>query len=522
MKSTDNGNTWGSPIMVGTSFTSTTAVSGPVVELANGDLIMAVYGRNVNDPNYYSVHSLKSTDGGNTWGSEATIGNGIADSLYYAEPNLVLLPNGNLLALIRDVTTGSKIYSSISTDSGATWSAPTVAFNGTGAPRVILLHSGNLLAVYRSYGGANSTKGVAYRISTDNGATWTSDAQEAYLDIATYLMDYASPFEVANGWVAVAYGDAAGSTNGDIRIKYLAEGGGASPLGSVIGKGLASSDGLFVVGDAQFFTTSTSINTSLLTVHTTSYSTTSADNLAYIDSKVPIYIENYSSDDGLVLYLPFSEGMTSSTSITAYDRSPYGNDGTASGMPMNLNSAPTSTDSGWSTTTCKTGTCMAFDGVNDSISVSNVSNLRTETFSGELWIKRNGLPATYSHPISNYGANGGAAAGWDLYLFGSTNAVKLNMQPGNQYFSFGDLPDQTWTNLAFTYNADTDALRLYMNGQLVLDTTFADFIPTSYVGGGGSNLAIGRASWYAGEYFHGTLDEVKIFNKALKCQLPLF
>ena len=101
-----------------------------------------------------------------------------------------------------------------------------------------------------------------------------------------------------------------------------------------------------------------------------------------------LYQHTYASDDGLVLYLPFSEGQTSSTATTAYDRSSYGNDGTTAGMPMNLGSAPTSTNSGWSTTTCKAGTCMAFDGENDYVDAgSGVSLSTTNALTLEVWLR---------------------------------------------------------------------------------------------------------------------------------------
>src|SRR3989338_10093964 len=110
--------------------------------------------------------------------------------------------------------------------------------------------------------------------------------------------------------------------------------------------------------------------------------TTTATPLFAIDSgdqailaQTSIYQPIWGSDDGLVLYLPFSEGMTSSSANIAYDRSPFGNDGTATNMPMPARNA-TSGESGWATTTCKVAGCMAFDGVNDIINVADSAGIQ--------------------------------------------------------------------------------------------------------------------------------------------------
>jgi len=45
IKSTDNGSSWGSPIQVNSNFTAWAAVSAPVIELLNGDLLLGIYGK---------------------------------------------------------------------------------------------------------------------------------------------------------------------------------------------------------------------------------------------------------------------------------------------------------------------------------------------------------------------------------------------------------------------------------------------------------------------------------------------
>jgi len=249
IKSTDNGASWGPPINVNSSFTEWCMCSAPVIELPNGDLLLGLYGRNTGD-SYDSASCIKSTDGGDTWGSESIIGNGPTDGRSYQEPNLVLLANGDILALLR--TSDDVIYASSSTDSGASWSTPQAKFTGSGSPRTICLNSGTLLCVYRAKttGSANE---IASRISRDNGSTWTPDWAEFFVDVTEKAMEYAAPVEVVNGMVAVAYSLENSGSDAEIRLKYLAEGGGISPLGSVMGKGIVSYDGDLTVINGGFY-----------------------------------------------------------------------------------------------------------------------------------------------------------------------------------------------------------------------------------------------------------------------------
>jgi len=63
---------------------------------------------------------------------------------------------------------------------------------------------------------------------------------------------YASPVEVVNGMIAVVYGVQQSTSDIDIRLNYMAEGGGISPLGSVMGKGIISYDGDITVINGSF------------------------------------------------------------------------------------------------------------------------------------------------------------------------------------------------------------------------------------------------------------------------------
>src|SRR5262249_9149783 len=74
-------------------------------------------------------------------------------------------------------------------------------------------------------------------------------------------------------------------------------------------------------------------------------------------------------------------------------------------------------------------------------------------------------------------------------------------------FGTAPLALNTWSHVAATY--DGSALRLYVNGTQVSSTPQTGSIATS-----SNPLQIGGDSFY-GQYFAGTIDEVRVYNIAL-------
>jgi hypothetical protein len=65
----------------------------------------------------------------------------------------------------------------------------------------------------------------------------------------------------------------------------------------------------------------------------------------------------------------------------------------------------------------------------------------------------------------------------------------------------------TWTHLALTYDGAT--MRIYVNGLLVNSRSASGAVLTS----SGALRIGGNGVW--GEYFAGTIDEVRVYNRAL-------
>jgi hypothetical protein len=165
--SNDNGKSWSSETEVTNSFTDRVREGGPVIELANGDLLYPCYGMDTGDTDR-SCRVSRSQDGGATWSALSEMADGETDSLNYTEPGLVLLANGDILCLIRD-TTSLVIKICTSDDSGATWGALTAGISGEGRCTPFLLSTGEIIDIQRN---ANNSELPHLASSLDSGSSW--------------------------------------------------------------------------------------------------------------------------------------------------------------------------------------------------------------------------------------------------------------------------------------------------------------------------------------------------------------
>ena len=118
--------TWGTPNRIDSDYTAWALASGGVCELANGDWLLAVWGRDTGgSDDEVSVSVIKSTNQGTSWTTVAEIADGVADGTKYNESGLIR-SGSTIVAFIRDETSafgfGGTIWRSASTDNGDTWS----------------------------------------------------------------------------------------------------------------------------------------------------------------------------------------------------------------------------------------------------------------------------------------------------------------------------------------------------------------------------------------------------------------
>ena len=190
---------------------------------------------------------------------------------------------------------------------------------------------------------------------------------------------------------------------------------------------------------------------------------------------------------GLVAAYGFDEG----TGPSVADASGNGNTGTLSGAT-------------W--TSGKYSYGLGFNGTSSRVDVPNAASLQlTTAMTLEAWVNPTTATSKWRDVIykgrDNYyleasSTNAGKPVG--AGIIGGVNTKASGTAP---------LATNTWTHLATTY--DGAALKLYVNGNLVTTTAVTGMLATS-----ADPLQVGGDSIF-GQYFAGTIDEVRIYNNAL-------
>lgn len=230
--STDGGTSWSAETRIDTSlpYAATTDV---IRQLANGDMVMAYYGRSGAET-FDSIWIAKSTNGGTSWTS-TRLANGQTASLHFDEP--VIAINGTTAVITGRYGGIQSIGTTVSTNSTSSWGTFTERFPGTGKPHLFWLNSTTLVCIYREL----STGHAKMRSSVNNGAAWSPPRLVDPTMWPSGWMLYASSTRLAPGLEYVAFaqerGDA-GASPGASRLYLSActEAGGITPLGAIDGE----------------------------------------------------------------------------------------------------------------------------------------------------------------------------------------------------------------------------------------------------------------------------------------------
>jgi hypothetical protein len=200
----------------------------------------------------------------------------------------------------------------------------------------------------------------------------------------------------------------------------------------------------------------------------------------------------YTPPSGLVGYWNLDQG----SGTIAYDSSGYNNHGTIYGA---------------SWTSGKVNGALNFDGLNDYVDCGNNETLDpTQGATIEAWVNFNQLPSVAKHIMEIASRSGG---GTDLDLQTETdNRFKFFIGPGVVVISNTVAETSKWYHIVGTYQAN-DNIKIYVNGVLEKTTL------TSVTRGTNPNkFSIGQSLIWSGRFFNGTIDEVKIFNRALSAE----
>ena len=197
-------------------------------------------------------------------------------------------------------------------------------------------------------------------------------------------------------------------------------------------------------------------------------------------------------DTGLKGYWSFDGADVSIT--TASDRSGAGNNGTLSGTTI---------------TEGQIGQALSFDGVDDSVSVSNtVSAVNGITLSA--WVKPSGFPVPLHNTIYLLGTQS-TTVGFAWMTVQNDRTIFYNYASGSSYPSYNStlkVPLNEWSHVMVTHDYSSQNVRIYING--ILDTDVA----------GGSVVTISNKTSKIGRYaatfpFQGSLDEVRMYDRVL-------
>jgi hypothetical protein len=126
------------------------ATHGSIVELPDGDLLAPLYGATMSGA-WQRATAVRSRDGGRTWPAETEVTLGAVDGIHFQEPSLLVLPDGEVVALIR--TTAGYAYLSRSFDGGRRWTAAAPTDLPASSHHLLPVTGGGVLVTYGDVSG---------------------------------------------------------------------------------------------------------------------------------------------------------------------------------------------------------------------------------------------------------------------------------------------------------------------------------------------------------------------------------
>jgi hypothetical protein len=236
--------------------------------------------------------------------------------------------------------------------------------------------------------------------------------------------------------------------------------------------------------------------TTLPKVQTTEVSSQASRVLSCAGATFDVKVRNCNLLNGLVLWLPMDEG----SGTIAYDYSGNRNNGT-------LYNGPTWVDG-------KIGKAISFDGNDDvvviggSYSLNSPLSITGTSISIATWIKRIGDALQTREQIVEKNPT---CNGYDFAIERATLTPSVRFGFGGACVVFNTVSsilNNQWYHLAGTY--DGNQVKLYINGNL--DKVYSE---TRSISWGNRELAIGRNRDSLGWGLNGTIDELRIYNRAL-------
>ena len=160
---------------------------------------------------------------------------------------------------------------------------------------------------------------------------------------------------------------------------------------------------------------------------------------------------------------------------------------------------------------------MALDGINDYVNLGNPTALQlTGSMTVSAWIYSSSFPVDDAAIVSKRtGAESGFQLDTTIDKGARTIGFKLTNSSGGQMFRYGatTLQPNTWYYVTGVYNASSQTIDVYLNGQL--DNGVLQGTVTASQQNSTANVTIGRRAGVTGFEFSGRIDDVRIANHAL-------
>ena len=214
---------------------------------------------------------------------------------------------------------------------------------------------------------------------------------------------------------------------------------------------------------------------------------------------------NLYNNTGLVGSWHFSEGSGARTA----DASGFGNDGTLAGGPAWVSG--------------KAGYALAFDGIDDSVSIPSSDSLTSmASITLETWIKADPTqPDPGASTILRRDSNTGSPRTiYNTYLdAGGKVAFQFMASSGGLKTGacLTDLRDNSWHHAVVMRDAASARVYCYIDG--VKETDVADATTGNFISNPATPLYIGQWNVDGGNRrFKGSIDEVRIYNRSLSAQ----
>ena len=185
----------------------------------------------------------------------------------------------------------------------------------------------------------------------------------------------------------------------------------------------------------------------------------------------------------------------------------YQLDGNANDLSGNYSGTPTNVSYGVG----EFDLAGVFNGSSSKVTITNFQAL--STFSVSMWIKASsqGQDKVILSPYNGSNSDANTLA----VLSGGTEILIFsNSFPHNHSISASDtslLFDNNWNNFTYTVDLASNTLKMYINGVEKTTTRYGTTLPQLF-----SNIKLGvRWDDYSLQFFNGSIDQVRIFNKAL-------